>query len=270
MRTPVVVGYGMVGHRVVRELRDRDGGGGWRVVVLGEERRPAYDRVALSSYVRDWRADALTLPGADFAGDALVTLRLGDPAVAVDTAARTVVTAGGHVQPYDALVLATGSRPFVPPVPGHDLPGCFVYRTLEDLDAIRAAAAGARTAVVVGGGLLGLEAANALAGMDLATHVVEMAPRLMPLQVDEGGGALLRRLVERLDLTVHTGASTAAIRRHGAGLVAELSTGAELAADLVVFSAGVRPRDELAREAGLPVGERGGIAVDATCRTAAP
>ncbi|MFL6074410.1 MAG: nitrite reductase large subunit NirB [Mycobacteriales bacterium] len=271
MRTVVVVGYGMVGHRVVRELRERDTGGDWRVVVLAEERRPAYDRVALSSYVLDWRAESLTLPGADFAGDELVELRLGDPVVAVDPAARTVTTAGGHVRAYDALVLATGSRPFVPPVPGHDLPGCFVYRTLDDLDAIRAAAAGAATAVVVGGGLLGLEAANALAGMGLATHVVEMAPRLMPMQVDEGGGALLRRLVERLDLTVHTGVSTRAIRPGAErALVAELSSGTELAADLVVFSAGVRPRDDLARQAGLPVGERGGVLVDASCRTADP
>src|SRR3954454_14672303 len=222
MRTVIVVGYGMVGHRVVRELRERDTGGDWRVVVLAEERRPPYDRVALSSYVRDWRAESLTLPGADFAGDERVELRLGDPAVAVDTAARTGTTASGHVRAYDALVLATGSRPFVPPVPGHDLPGCFVYRTLDDLDAIGAAAAGAATAVVVGGGLLGLEAANALAGMGLATHVVEMPPRLMPIQVDEGGGALLRRLVERLDLTVHTGVSTKAIRPDGGGLVAEL------------------------------------------------
>ncbi|GDY30046.1 nitrite reductase large subunit NirB [Gandjariella thermophila] len=273
--TLVVVGHGMVGHRIVQALRDRDTGGRWRVIVLAEEPRPAYDRVALSSYVDSWDPEALALPGNDYAGDDLVELRLGDPAVRIDREARTVVTAGGVEYRYDALVLATGSRPFVPPVPGHDLPGCFVYRTIEDLDAIRAAAERARTstapgrraAMVVGGGLLGLEAANALRGMGFSPNVVELAPRLMPLQVDEGGGALLRRLIERLGLTVHTGTSTESIQRDGDRLLAKLSNGTELDLDLVVFSAGVRPRDELAREAGLEIGPRGGVVVDEGCRT---
>lgn len=272
-RTLVVAGYGMVAHRLVRELRERDRAGRWRVVVLAEEHRPAYDRVSLSSYVGEWSANALTLPDVR---DDLVELRLGDPVVAVDRAARTVTTASGRVRPYDALVLATGSVPFVPPVPGRDLPGCFVYRTIDDLDAIRAAVARARSAprggrragMVVGGGLLGLEAANALRGMGLSPHVVELGGRLMPLQVDDGGGGLLRRLVERLDLTVHTGTSAAAIRADGDRLCAELSNGTELDLDVVVFSAGVRPRDELARGAGLDVGPRGGVVVDAGCRTA--
>jgi nitrite reductase (NADH) large subunit len=273
--TLVVVGHGMVGHRVVQALRDRDTQGRWRVVVLAEEPRPAYDRVALSSYVDSWNPDALTLPGADYAGDDRVDLRLGDPVVRIDRDTRTVVTASGAEQRYDALVLATGSRPFVPPVPGHDLPGCFVYRTIDDLDAIRAAAErakastspGRRAAMVVGGGLLGLEAANALRGMGFSPNVVELAPRLMPLQVDEGGGALLRRLIEQLGLTVHTGTSTEVIKRDGDRLYARLSNGVELDLDLAVFSAGVRPRDELAREAGLAIGQRGGVVVDEGCRT---
>ncbi|HEX9338836.1 MAG TPA: FAD-dependent oxidoreductase, partial [Pseudonocardiaceae bacterium] len=274
MKTLVVAGYGMVGHRVVRELCERDTGGAWRVVVLAEERRPAYDRVSLTSYVDDWDARSLALPEVSSA----VSVRLGDPVVSVDRAARAVATASGSVQPYDALVLATGSVPFVPPVPGHDLPGCFVYRTIEDLDAIRAAVTpqadhrqtGRRAAMVVGGGLLGLEAANALRGMGLSPHIVELGPRLLPLQVDDGGGGLLRRLVEKLDLTVHTGTSATRINPDGDRLVAQLSNGTELDLDLVVFSAGVRPRDELARTAGLPVGARGGIVVDSGCRTADP
>ncbi|HEX4706017.1 MAG TPA: FAD-dependent oxidoreductase, partial [Pseudonocardiaceae bacterium] len=213
MRTLVVAGYGMVGHRVARTLRERDTSGGWRVVVFAEEPRPAYDRVSLTSYVDGWDARSLTLP--DLADDH-VTIHLGDPVATVDRDARTVTTAGGVTQPYDALVLATGSFPFVPPVPGHDLPGCFVYRTIDDLDAIRAAAtraahAGRRSAMVVGGGLLGLEAANALRGMGVSPHIVELGSRLLPLQVDEGGGGLLRRLVEKLDLTVHTGTSATRI-----------------------------------------------------------
>jgi nitrite reductase (NADH) large subunit len=271
-RTLVVAGYGMVGHRVVRALRERDTEGTWRVVVLAEERRPAYDRVNLSSYVDNWDPRSLALPGNDFADDELVDVRLGDPVVDVDRAAHAVTTASGVTQPYDALVLATGSVPFVPPIPGHDLPGCFVYRTLDDLDAIRAAVAAARgrSAMVVGGGLLGLEAANALRGMGLSPHVVELGPRLMPLQVDEGGGSLLRGLVEKLDLTVHTGTSASRVDADGDRLVATLSDGTALDVDVVVFSAGVRPRDDLARAAGLATGERGGVAVDLSCRTGDP
>ncbi len=277
MRTLVVAGHGMVGHRLVEVLRATDTEGSWRVVVLAEEPRPAYDRVALTSYVDGWDARALSLSGSDYAGDERVGLRLGDPVRRIDRAARTVTTAGGFRQAHDALVLATGSRPFVPPVPGHDLPGCFVYRTIEDLDAIRAAVERAMTtrrgraaAMVVGGGLLGLEAAKALRDLGLSPHVVEMAPRLMPIQVDEGGGSLLRKLVTELDLTVHTGTSAERIEADGDRLSTKLTNGTELDLDLVVFSAGVRPRDELARDAGLAVGERGGILVDLSCRTSDP
>ncbi|PKV91718.1 nitrite reductase (NADH) large subunit [Amycolatopsis echigonensis] len=274
MPTVVVAGHGMVAHRFVEALRAADAAGEWRVVVIGEENRPAYDRVALTSYVDSWDPAALALPGSDYADDDAVELRLGEVVVSVDRDAKTVTTDSGHVQPYDSLVLATGSRPFVPPVPGRDLPGVFVYRTIEDLDAIRAAAErqgrGRRAAMVIGGGLLGLEAAKALRDMGLSPHVVEMAPRLMPLQVDDGGGGLLRRLITNLDVTVHTGTSTNAIEADGSRLLARLGNGTELDVDLVVFSAGVRPRDDLARESGLDVGERGGVLVDSTCRTSDP
>ncbi|MGK4598251.1 nitrite reductase large subunit NirB [Amycolatopsis sp. w19] len=274
MRKLVVVGHGMVAHRLVEAVRAEDKAGQWQVVVLAEEARPAYDRVALTSYVDTWDPASLALEGADYAGDPLVELRLGDTVASVDRERKIVVTEAGHEQPYDTLVLATGSRPFVPPVPGHKLPGCFVYRTIEDLDAIREAAQrpgrGRRSAVVIGGGLLGLEAAKALRDMGLSPHVVEMAPRLMPLQVDEGGGGLLRRLITDLDVTVHTGTSTDAIEPDGERYIARLGNGTELDVDLVVFSAGIRPRDDLARSSGLEVGARGGILVDDTCRTADP
>ncbi|WP_410605404.1 nitrite reductase large subunit NirB [Amycolatopsis sp. lyj-90] len=274
MRKLVVAGHGMVAHRLVEAVRAEDRTGEWQVVVLAEEARPAYDRVALTSYVDTWDPASLALEGADYAGDPLVELRLGDAVTSVDRERKVVVTESGYEQPYDALVLATGSRPFVPPVPGHDLPGCFVYRTIEDLDAIREAAQrpgrGRRSAVVIGGGLLGLEAAKALRDMGLSPHVVEMAPRLMPLQVDEGGGGLLRRLITELDVTVHTGTSTDAIEPDGERYIAKLGNGTELDVDLVVFSAGIRPRDDLARSSGLEVGARGGILVDDSCRTSDP
>ncbi|MGH3852749.1 MAG: NAD(P)/FAD-dependent oxidoreductase, partial [Pseudonocardiaceae bacterium] len=272
MRTVVVAGHGMVGHRLVEALIGRDVQRQWRIVVLAEEARPAYDRVALSSYVDSWDAEALTLPAVL---DDRVELRLADPCAAIDRRRRIVRTTSGRRVAYDALVLATGSAPFVPPVPGHDLPGCYVYRTPEDLDAIRAAAlramrttaVGRRSGVVVGGGLLGLEAAHALRQLGLSPHVVELAPRLMPMQVDEGGGALLRRFIEGLGVRVYCGHATAAIEPDRGRMLVRLTDGTELDTDVVVFSAGVRPRDQLAREAKLSVGERGGVLVDASCRT---
>ncbi|NKY86775.1 nitrite reductase large subunit NirB [Nocardia veterana] len=274
-KTVVVVGHGMVGHRFVEALRARDEAGQWQVVVLSEETQPAYDRVGLSSYVGVWDKDALALPGNEYAGDALVDLRLGVRAEEIDRAARKVTTSSGDVIGYDALVLATGSYAFVPPVPGHDRPECFVYRTLEDLDGIRAAAEAAgpgAVGVVVGGGLLGLEAANALRLMGMTPHVVEFAPRLMPVQVDEGGGAILEKLVTDLGLHVHTGVGTSSIdgAEDGAGLRVTLSDESVIDASLVVFSAGVRPRDQIARDAGLEIGPRGGAVTDLGMLTSDP
>ncbi|RJK96845.1 nitrite reductase large subunit NirB [Vallicoccus soli] len=279
-QTLVVAGAGMVGHRLVEALRSRDTAGAWRVVVLGEEPRRPYDRVALSSYAGSWDAGALALGDALY-DDPLVELRLGTAVAAVDRAARTVTTRAGDVVAYDALVLATGSRPFVPPVEGRDLPGVFVYRTVEDLDALRAWVARLRAAgraprgAVVGGGLLGLEAAGVLRALDVGTTVVEHAPRLMPLQVDEGGGHALRRLVEGLGVEVRTGAMTRRLRAGADGAVAvmelaEEEAGAELPVDVVVVAAGVRPRDELAADSALPLGPRGGVLVDAAGRTPDP
>jgi len=279
-RHVVVIGHGMASHRFVEALRSRDTQHGWKVTVLAEESSAAYDRVGLSSYVGSWDRSALALPNNTYAADDLVELRLRTRVAGFDCATRTVTTETGAVVRYDELVVATGSAPFVPPVPGHDAEGCFVYRTLDDLDGIRAAAESAlaradaeeRTpnGLVVGGGLLGLEAANALRGLGLTPHVVEFAPRLMPLQVDAGGGVVLERLVAGLGVQVHTGAGTRSIDRQDDGrLAVELSDGTALLTDLVVFSAGVRPADALGRAAGLAIGERGGLVTDDACRTSA-
>src|ERR1700759_8995 len=209
-RHMIVVGHGMVGHRLVEALRARDADGTWRITVLAEETDAAYDRVGLTSYTESWDRALLALPGNDYAGDERVRLLLNARVTEIDRATKSVITADGERHHYDALVLATGSYAFVPPVPGHDLPGCHVYRTLDDLDAIRAGArrtldAGhAPVGVVIGGGLLGLEAANALRTFGLTPHVVEMAPRLMAQQLDEAGGALLGRMISDLGITVHT------------------------------------------------------------------
>ncbi|MFE3606366.1 FAD-dependent oxidoreductase, partial [Streptomyces goshikiensis] len=268
----VLIGHGMVGQRYLEALAERGATATHRITVLCEEPRPAYDRVHLTSYFSGSTPEDLSLTPPGFMAEHGIELHLGDPAEAVDREARTVTSRSGRVFPYDVLVLATGSHPFVPPVPGKDAPGCFVYRTIEDLLEIEEYARTRTSGSVVGGGLLGLEAAGALQGLGLTTRIVEFAPRLMPVQIDEGGGTALLRTIENMGLTVHTGVGTQEILTGEDGSVAgmRLSDGSTVATDLVVFSAGVRPRDQLARAAGLTVGERGGIAVDARCRTRDP
>ncbi|MFI7337980.1 nitrite reductase large subunit NirB [Streptomyces sp. NPDC050085] len=273
--TLVLVGHGMVGQRFLEAAAERGLTETHRVVVLCEEPRPAYDRVHLTSYFSGTTPEELSMTDGEFIDKHGIELYVGDPAVTVDRATRTVHARSGLEVTYDTLVLATGSYPFVPPVPGKDATGCFVYRTIEDLYAIEEYAKNnATVGAVVGGGLLGLEAAGALQGLGLTTHIVEFAPRLMPVQVDDGGGAALLKTITGMGLSVHTGVGTQEIvtdpDRGGAVRGMKLSDGSELAADLVVFSAGVRPRDQLARDMGLLVGERGGITVDEQCRTSDP
>jgi nitrite reductase (NADH) large subunit len=266
----VVVGNGMVGQRFLEAL---PADARLATTVLGEEPRPAYDRVQLSAYFSGKTAADLSLVSADFFERSAITAHLSERVVAIDRNSKRVRTAGDRELEYDTLVLATGSYPFVPPIPGRDRPACHVYRTIEDLEAIRASASapGVRIGTVVGGGLLGLEAAKALLDLGLETHVVEFAPRLMALQVDEGGGGMLRRKIEALGVRVHTGKNTreivdGAATRHSMNF----ADGTAVETDVIVFSAGIRPRDELARSAGLLVGERGGIAIDNLCRTSDP
>ena len=262
-----VIGHGMVGHKFLEQLHDL-GVPDVQVTILCEEPRAAYDRVHLSEFFAGKTAEDLTMVEDGFFDRSGFSLRLAARAVAIERRDNTVTTADGEVLPYDKLVLATGSVPFVPPVPGRDRPNCFVYRTIEDLVAMKECGARSKSGVVVGGGLLGLECAKALRDMGLDTHVVEFAPRLMAVQVDDGGGAALRGSIEALGLHVHTGRNTVEIvdgatARHRM----VFSDGTWLETDMIVFSAGIRPRDELARQSVLAVGARGGVAVDTHCRT---
>jgi nitrite reductase (NADH) large subunit len=271
-RRIVVVGNGMVGHHLIGRLIAGGMTGSAAVTVIGEECRLAYDRVNLSKFFEGKSADDLSLATREEYEQAGVQLLLGDPVRTLDRAAKVVTTASGRQLPYDKLVLATGSRPFVPPVKGKDTEGCFVYRTIEDLEGMRAYAEGASVGTVVGGGLLGLEAANALKNLGLETHVVELAPRLMTLQVDDVGGAILRGRIEALGVAVHTGMVTKEITAGADGRVNGLlfADGGVLASDMVVFSAGIRARDEIGRESQLALGQRGGLAIDQRCRTSDP
>ena len=278
----VVVGGGMVAHRLVEALRDRDDAGAWRITVFAEEPRAPYDRVALTSYFSGRDPSELSLGMPELWEDPLVRLVRDATVTGIDRVARTVTVARrgtSTVESYDTLVLATGSAAAVPPIEGNDLPGVFVYRTVDDVAALRgwveAAAARWRRPVrgaVVGGGLLGLEAAGALQALGATSTVIQFGPRLMPLQVDDGGGEALRRLINAKGVAVRLNTATTRMRpgRDGNVRRMDFADGGRLDTDVVILATGVRPRDELARRAGLPVGERGGVVVDASCRTADP
>ena len=265
-RRILVVGNGMVGHHFVETLVDA--GTDDCITLIGEEPRPAYDRVHLSDVFAGREPSDLALASRDTYRDWGVDAHFGDPVSLIDRERKQIITRGGRSFSYDKLVLATGSYPFVPPVPGSEHKRCLTYRTIDDLGEIRAKAQGSKIGVVVGGGLLGLECANALRNLGLETHVVEFAPGLMGVQLDEGGSCMLRRKVEALGVQVHTGKNTKNI---GSGqdraLNMEFADGGNLETDMIVFSAGIRPQDALAREAALEVGERGGIVIDYKCKT---
>ncbi len=268
----VVVGNGMVGHRFVEAAAERGILGKFATVVLSEEKRLAYDRVNLSKWFEGKSdADLSLVADGQYEGLGVEVVR-GDAANALDREQRIVRLESGRELAYDELVLATGSYPFVPPIPGKDRRGCFVYRTIDDLEAIREASLTAACAAVIGGGLLGLEAAKALLSLGLETHVIEFASRLMPLQVDEVGAAVLRSRIEALGVHVHVNTTTREILADESGAVSALllADGRRISVDMVIFSAGIRPRDKLARESGLRLGGRGGIAIDGACRTSDP
>lgn len=266
MKRIVVVGNGMVSHRFCEKLLEHGLVARFQILVCGEEPRSAYDRVHLTEYFTHRSADDLTLGTRDWYTANHIELRVGTRIARIDRARRAVITDAGEVLSYDALVLATGSAPFVPAIPGLERGGTFVYRTIDDLDAILGWTAQATRAVVIGGGLLGLEAARAVHEAGIETHVVEVAPRLMPRQLDGRGAALLADSIRALGVTLHLGAQVREIGGDDRVRWIELADG-RIDAEMVIISAGIRARDELAREAGIAVGERGGVIVDDQLRT---
>lgn len=265
----LVIGNGMVGHHFIEQLRQRDVD--CVVTVLCGEPQLAYDRVYLSAYFSGTPFSELSLSTEQWYREQQVDLQLNCWVERIEPSARQVFCRDGRVFSYDKLVLATGSYPFVPPIPGNNQPHCLVYRTLQDLQNIEASAAQSKVGVVIGGGLLGLEAANALKQLGLVTHVVEFAPQLMAVQLDSAGGALLAEKIQRLGVQVHTGKATQAITAGtDCRYQLQFADGSCLETDLVLFSAGIRPYDQLARAAGLDVGERGGVVINDRCQTSDP
>ena len=269
-RNVVVIGNGMVGLRFCEKLIEYDTLHRYQITTFCEEPRAAYDRVGLTSFFAHRDAQKLMLARMQWYEQNGVDLHLGDRATRIDPESFTVHSEKGVEIAYDVVVLATGSYPFVPPIPGIDKQGVFVYRTIEDLERIIEHAGQARRAAVIGGGLLGLEAAKATYDLGLETHVVEFASRLMPRQVDDAGSRVLVRHIEALGVHVHLNKSTQTVRGKTHVERMEFTDGEFLDVDLIVVSAGIRPRDELARECGIAVGDRGGVVVNDRLQTSDP
>lgn len=271
----IVVGNGMVGYKFCEKFITKKGSENYQITVFGEESRRAYDRVHLSEYFGGKSADDLSLSTSTWYEENNIVLNTSELVLKIDKENKTIQTHLDKTYAYDYLVLATGSSAFVPLIKGVEKEGIFVYRTIEDLDAIMAYAKkikknGATEAAVLGGGLLGLEAAKAVYDLGLNPHVVEFAPRLMPRQLDKGASDMLQSKIEQLNIGIHLNKSTQYIagEDHITGMMFE---GEELLkVDMLVISAGIKPRDELGRVSGLEVGERGGILVNNKMQTSDP
>ncbi|WP_313655090.1 nitrite reductase large subunit NirB [Pantoea sp.] len=267
----VVIGNGMVGHRFIEELLEKAEPDRFSLTVFCEEPRVAYDRVHLSAYFSHHTAEELSLVREGYYDKHQVTLLLGERAITINRDEKLIHSSTGRAVHYDTLIFATGSYPWIPPIHGAEGSDCFVYRTIDDLNAIEACARRCKRGAVIGGGLLGLEAAGALKNLGIETHVIEFAPVLMAEQLDQQGGELLRRKIEQMGVRVHTGKNTRQIVHHEhGGKTLQFADGSALEVDFIVFSTGIRPQDKLAKQCGLSLGPRGGIAIDDQCRTSDP
>jgi len=257
----VVVGNGMAGCRAVEEILARDPDR-FDITIFGAEPRVNYNRIMLSPVLAGEKSfEEIIVNGQGWYDEHEITLVAGDPVAQIDREHSSIISASGRVEPYDRLLIATGSDPFIIPVPGKDLPGVVTFRDLDDVDKMLAAAQSGGAAVVIGGGLLGLEAAHGLSLRGMKVTVVHLMPTLMERQLDEAAGWLLKEELERRGQEILTGADTEAIVEkdgHVAGV--RLKDGREIPADIVVMAVGIRPNVQLAKMAGLEV-ERG-IVVD--------
>ncbi len=289
-QTLVIIGNGMVGWKLCQRMVEYGANDEIRIIVFGDEPHPAYDRVHLTEYFAGRPPSTFSLAPTTWYEHSGIELFTDDPIVEVDREQSVVRSRSGRTVEYNRLVFATGSRPFVPPIEGSDLAGVFVYRTLDDVCDIEEYAcdpATLKSAAVIGGGLLGLEAAKAVFDLELDVHVVEVSPWLMPRQLDAEGGAVLRDKVERMGVKIRCGKKLLRIEevslapsggsyriaanqppadeaRPTTGLRLRFDDGETLIVGLVIFAAGVRPRGELAKAAGLQTAGNGGIVVDDT------
>lgn len=269
-QTIVVIGNGMVGLRFCENLIAFDEARKYRIVTFCEESRAAYDRVGLTSFFAHRDAEKLMLARMDWYEQVGIELHIGDRACTIDRKSRTVTSTKGVKIAYDKVIMATGSYPFVPPIPGIKKQGVFVYRTIEDLQHIIDYSKKSKRCAVIGGGLLGLEAAKAAYDLGLETHVIEFASRLMPRQIDDDGSNILVSKIQQLGVTVHLNKGTKEVFGENKVERMQFNDDSELECEMIIVSAGIRPRDDLAKESGLEVGERGGILVNDRLQTSDP
>ena len=266
----VIIGNGMVGHRFVEEIIDKMQSDQFNITIFCQEPRVAYDRVHLSSYFSDFTAEGLSLVQEGFYEEHHINILLNERVILINRQLKQVHSQTGRIVEYDKLIIATGSYAWVPPIKGADGADCFVYRTIEDLDAIAQCASHCKTGAVVGGGLLGLEAAGALKNLGIQTHVVEFANVLMAEQLDMIGGEQLCHKIEEMGVSVHTSKNTQEILHTPQGKVMQFVDGTSLEIDFIVFSTGIRANDQLARDCQLDIGARGGIVINDYCQTSDP
>ncbi|GAC1531731.1 MAG: nitrite reductase large subunit NirB [Sediminibacterium sp.] len=267
----IIIGNGMVGYKCAEKLTASIHAAAIELVIFGEEARPAYDRVHLSEFFAGKTADDLSMADKNWYADNNIRLYLGDPVQQINRSAKTVHSFSGITETYDYLILATGSAAFVPPIPGVEKEGVFIYRTIDDLELMTSYARKAKTGAVIGGGLLGLEAAKAMMDLGITnTQVIEFAPRLMPRQIDSAGSAILQNKLEALGLKIHTNTNTSKILGEACITGMQFADDSTIAVDMLVISAGIKPRDELAKVCGLETGSRGGFVVNEKLQTNDP
>ena len=276
MKTIIVVGNGMVGYKFCEKFVSKEGSENFKLIVFGEEPRPAYDRVHLSEFFENQNAKALEMAPASWYADNNIDLVTNERVTDIHRNTKTITTASDKQFSYDYIVLATGSSPFVPPIKGVEKKGVFVYRTIEDLEGMLAYADMLKKknpnakAAVLGGGLLGLEAAKAVMDMGLEPHVVEFAPKLMPRQLDSRSSNVLQVKLESLGINIHLSKATNQILGDDAITGMEFGEDDKLEVKMLVISAGIRPRDELGKTCNLEMGVRGGITVNNKMQTSDP
>ncbi len=276
MKTIVVVGNGMVGYKFCEKFVNHENNPGYRIVIFGEEPGPAYDRVHLSEFFENQDAEKLEMASAQWYKDNTIELITDTRINDIQRDSKTVITSNNESIPYDILVLATGSSPFVPPIKNVDKEGVFVYRTIEDLEDMLAYAEKVKgrksdgKAAILGGGLLGLEAGKAVLDMGLEAHVVEFAPKLMPRQLDKRSSDVLQLKLESMGINIHLSKATSQILGDDYITGMEFGEDGSLDCDMLIVSAGIRPRDELAKTCDLQVGVRGGIVVNNKMQTSDP
>ncbi|MGB3150355.1 MAG: nitrite reductase large subunit NirB [Maribacter sp.] len=276
MKTILVVGNGMVGYKFCEKFVSREESKQFKLLVFGEEPRAAYDRVHLSAFFENQDAKALELAPLNWYAENDIELIVNERVTDIHRKTKTITTGSDKEYGYDYLVLATGSVPFVPPIQGVEKEGVFVYRTIEDLEAMLTYAEKIKKkrpdgkAAILGGGLLGLEAGKAVMDMGLEPHVVEYAPKLMPRQLDARSSNVLQLTLESMGINIHAGKATNKILGNGSITGMDFGEDDTLEVDMLVVSAGIRPRDELAKTCNLEMGVRGGIVVNNKMQTSDP